>query len=196
MHRMKQNNPSPRTKVNKQIRQLPHATIKKTLLFHEALVKDIQEKYSNSRGEKERPLISKIVTGRVVKKYRLQRLAQISFGFSKKRWLMNKKYAELNLNYQRKRNNRVADGFIKKVHDFYTRDDVSRITTGKRQTLTQKKIKNQKRFLLDTMKNVHVKFLAEHDGFISYSSSLHGNWQRHLGQTTDCFLLEKASCVH
>ena len=59
--------------------------------------------------------------------------------------------------------------------------DVSRITTGKRQTLTQKKIKKQKRFLLDTMKNLHVKFLAEHGGSIAYSlfCSLRPFWVVH-----------------
>lgn len=71
---------------------------------------------------------------------------------------MNAKNAELNLNYQRKRNNGVVDGFINNVRDIYTRDDVSRITTGKWQTLTQKKIKNQKRFLLNTVKNLREVF--------------------------------------
>lgn len=80
---------------------------------------------------------------------------------------MNAKNAELNLNYQRKRNNRVVDGFINKVWDFSTMDDVSRLTTGKRQPPHPEE--NQKRFLLDTMKNLHVKLLAEHDESISYS---------------------------
>ncbi|KAL7370849.1 hypothetical protein ABVT39_012719 [Epinephelus coioides] len=58
-----------------------------------------------------------------------------------------------------------------KVKTFFTRDDVSRMTTGKKQTMTKKKIKMQKRFLVDTMKNLHRKFLAENNtSHISYAS--------------------------
>ena len=81
----------------------------------------------------------------------MQRFALNSLGFSTKRCKNEKN--KVNYIYQRKRNNRVADGLINRVRDFYSRDDVSRITTGKRQTLTQKKSKKQKRFLLDTMRN-------------------------------------------
>lgn len=76
---------------------------------------------------------------------------------------------KVNYTYQRKQNNRVADVLICRVRAFYSRDDVSRITTGKRQTLTQKKNKKQKWFLLDTIKNIHTKFLAEEQSSISYS---------------------------
>ena len=49
------------------------------------------------------------------------------------------------------------------VKDFYVRDDVSRITAGKKETVTKSKVKEQKRFLLDSMKNLHSKFKAEHN---------------------------------
>ena len=47
--------------------------------------------------------------------------------------------------------------------DFYERDDISRCTTGKKETKTKEKVKKQKRMLNDSMKNLHVKFhfLAE-----------------------------------
>lgn len=120
------------------MRQFPRVAIKKTLLFHEALMEDIRNKYKKAQGEKEKQIISKVITGKVLKKYRLQRVALNSLGFSKKR-CKNEKNMRVNYNYQRKRNCRVADGIINRVKDFYSRDDVSRITTGKRQTLTQKK---------------------------------------------------------
>ncbi|XP_028254033.1 uncharacterized protein LOC114441699 isoform X2 [Parambassis ranga] len=166
--RMKKNNPSPRKKVKKQMRQLPREAIQKTLLFHEALVQDIRNKYTKAQGEKERQIIAKIVTGKVLKKYRLQRFALNSLGFSKKRW-NHEKEGRFNFTYDRKRNNRIAAGLIERVRDFYLRDDVSRITTGKKQTITQKKNRKQKRFLSDTMKNLHRKFLAEDKSSISYS---------------------------
>ena len=56
------------------------------------------------------------------------------------------------------------------MKDFYVRDDVSRITAGKKETVTKSKVKEQKRFLLDSMKNLHSKFKAEHNlVHISYS---------------------------
>ena len=55
------------------------------------------------------------------------------------------------------------------VIEFYQRDDVSRLTTGKKETKSMKGIKQQKRFLLDTLKNSHMKYLMEHPGQLSYS---------------------------
>lgn len=97
-------------------------------------------------------------------KVRLQRSAQNSLN-SKKRW----KNEKPNYTYQRKLNNRVGDSLLSGVRAFYSRDDVSRITTGKRQTITWKKNKKQKRILLDTMKNLHIRFLAEEESSNSYS---------------------------
>lgn len=139
---MKKNKASPRTKVNRQLRQLPRVSIQKTLLFHEALVEDIRNKYQKAQGERERQIISKLLKGKVLKKYRLQRFAQNSLGFSKKRW-ENDKNEKVNYTYQRKRNKRIGDGLISKVRAFYLRDDVSRITTGKRQTSLRRKSRSK-----------------------------------------------------
>jgi len=52
---------------------------------------------------------------------------------------------------------------------FFKREDVSRMTSGKKQTLTRAKNKQQKRFLNDTVSNLHSKFLAENSDLkISY----------------------------
>lgn len=48
------------------------------------------------------------------------------------------------------------------------------MTTGTKQTLTKDKLKMQKRFLMDTMENIHRRFLAENpDQMISYSLFCH-----------------------
>jgi len=60
----------------------------------------------------------------------------------------------------------VTNGLIEA---FFTRDDNSRITTGKKQTVTKNKIKEQKRLLLNSLTNLHAKFCSEHpDNNISY----------------------------
>ena len=66
--------------------------------------------------------------------------------------------------------------FAKRCHlqevviQFFTRDDVSRATAGKKDTITRNKTKMQKRLLLDTLSNTHVKFCSEFlEHKISYS---------------------------
>lgn len=57
------------------------------------------------------------------------------------------------------------------VQDFFLRDDVSRATAGKKETITQSKTKVQKRFLLDNMKNLFKVFKKENpDTNCSYYS--------------------------
>lgn len=97
-----------------------------------------------------------------MKKYRLQWIAQPLVGFSNR----GCKNVTDDYTYQRMQKREIGNYLLDSLRGFYERDDVSRITTGnKKQTIT---VKKQKRFLLDTMKNLHLKFLAE-ERFISYS---------------------------
>lgn len=54
------------------------------------------------------------------------------------------------------------------VRQFFLRDDVSRLTTGRKNTITVQKVKKQRRLLCDLLQNLHVKFVAEY-GDISYA---------------------------
>ncbi|CAH2000148.1 unnamed protein product, partial [Acanthoscelides obtectus] len=47
---------------------------------------------------------------------------------------------------------------VGKIKEFFNRDDVSRATAEKRETVTYKNVKSQKRYLLDTMKNLYCSF--------------------------------------
>uniref|UniRef100_UPI00358E783C uncharacterized protein n=1 Tax=Myxine glutinosa TaxID=7769 RepID=UPI00358E783C len=166
--RVKRHSESPRSKVNDLTVKCPvNPKIRKILLFHHSMIGDIKRKYQQATTERDRQLIAKLSRGgKTVKKYRLQRMAEESLGFSPKRWKHNFE----SLNYERKNTTRFADVFKQKVKKFYLRDDVSRITTGTKQTLTRNKIKKQKRFLVDTLKNLHRRFLSEnHHNRISYS---------------------------
>jgi len=160
-------NDSPRSKVNELTKTgRVSSKIRKTLLYHEALIEDIKNKYSKARKEKEKQLIAKITGGRIVKKYRLQGFAENALGFSKKRHSVQ---SEDLCSTNRNPTNRFTAAFKSKVKTFFTRDDNSRITTGRKQTITKNKVKKQKRFLADTMKNLHKKFLTENTNNISYS---------------------------
>lgn len=57
----------------------------------------------------------------------------------------------------------------KKINSFFLRDDVSRNTAGKKDTVTKGKVKMQKRFLIDSMKNLFKAFKSENlDAKCSY----------------------------
>lgn len=64
----------------------------------------------------------------------------------------------------------ALDGDTKRlIADFFERDDNSRLTTGKKQTVTKFKVRKQKRLLCDSMQNLHEKFCAEYpSSVISY----------------------------
>ena len=57
------------------------------------------------------------------------------------------------------------------LKQFFERDDNSRLTTGKKDTVTRNKVRQQKRLLTDTLLNCHDKYCAENvDNAVSYST--------------------------
>lgn len=170
LQRVSKSQDSPRSKVGHLLKNCTvNNRVRKTLLHHEVLIANIRRTYQNASNEKNKKSIAQVVVGKIVKKYKMQGWSEKVLGFSKKRWTLQN--VDLG-NCARCSRNRYADKLIKsKVKTFFTRDDVSRMTTGKKQTITRKKIKMQKRFLVDTMLNLHLKFLAENNtSNISYSA--------------------------
>jgi hypothetical protein len=69
--------------------------------------------------------------------------------------------------------NLIKEG--RKVHDsmvyeFYTRDDNSRLTSGKAETITKGKRKEQRRYLWYSLRTLHSKFCSENGEVISYAT--------------------------
>lgn len=71
-----------------------------------------------------------------MKKYRLQGAAHVFLGFSKKG---GKKLNGGLMRFERNGSNRLPGKCKQKVEDFFLRDDVSRMTTGRKQTETKNK---------------------------------------------------------
>lgn len=158
---------SPRSKVDALLRhETVSNTIRKRLLLQESIIEEIRNKYKNTKKERERQIIAKTTIGKIIKKYRLQRAAQTALGFSKKR---GQRQDGGLITFERKESNRLPVDCKQKIKAFFLRDDVSRMTTGRKQTVTQKKIKKQKRLLTDSLKNLHHKFLSETEHQVSYS---------------------------
>lgn len=148
---------SPATRVERILQgQSVISPIKKTLTFHYALVDDLRAKYKASRETKAKRAIASIQTGRQIRRHKFQSLCQKSFGFSYKAGKQLRSRCE------------DTSGKRTTVRQFYLRDDVSRLTMGKKNTITIQKVKKQRRLLCDLLQNLHVKFVAEH-GDVSYT---------------------------
>ncbi|XP_042907124.1 uncharacterized protein [Parasteatoda tepidariorum] len=128
-----------------------------TQLFkYNALTHCMSSQYKSLRERNKKKILKNIVTNKVIKKYRLMRkIASEALGLKSKirKAIQQKNYSIKN----------------KSIQDFYIRDDISRATAGKKETVTKYSKKNQKRYLLDTIKNLHKKFLEE-GGKCSYAS--------------------------
>ena len=61
----------------------------------------------------------------------------------------------------KKRRNIIKTKKTKNVQNFFLRDSVSRATSGKKETITKHKKKMQKRYLSDTLENLHLQYNAE-----------------------------------
>lgn len=160
---------SPQTKARRQSRT-SQRQIGKVLLFHNVVMEELKESSKSLTNPKEKQVLSKVIAGKIIKKYRLGKYARQQFSFSQKMMRANQKRPS-SLEYHRKRqSNVITDTIETTVTHFLERDDNSRATTGKRDTVTRKQVKMQKRLLSDSLKNLHLKFKEENPTIkISYS---------------------------
>ncbi|XP_048038081.1 uncharacterized protein LOC125263172 [Megalobrama amblycephala] len=161
---LKRNPQSPTTKtINILKGSNASSLVKKTLRFHFSLLSEIKSRYSASKKERVKQIYARLICGKLIKKYKLQAFCQKQIGFSYKRW----KTCGRELDFIRQKNI-ISQGLRSTVKQFFLRDDVSRVVTGKKNTVTVRKIKKQRRILCDTMVHLHKKFTAEHK-HVSYS---------------------------
>lgn len=113
---------------------------------YKKLTNAIKERYTEIKKTQEKKLIKSIFDK--VDVFRKDEMVKESLGLSGKLRTNTKV--------------RNTDTELKKtLRDFFVRDDISRATAGKKETVTRNKTKVQKRFLLDTMKNLYKVFKQE-----------------------------------
>ena len=102
-------------------------------------------------------------------------------------------------NNRKRRSTAIVEHLLDPARRIFERDDISRITTSKRDTKTHKGVKRQRRVRLDTLKNLHAQFESEFPA-ISLSYSLFCRIAFHVQQLTTrdrktclCKLHENAS---
>ncbi|KAK0167717.1 hypothetical protein PV327_001589 [Microctonus hyperodae] len=67
------------------------------------------------------------------------------------------------------RNYKTTSKLEKLVYDFFEKDCNSRLYPGKKDSVTRNKIEKQKRLLLNSMKNLHTKFMETENAVLSYA---------------------------
>ena len=172
VHREKQTKSSqtPNTKITKMIREagidpanVPE--IKKKLLFAEAVSLEFKAAGKEKRNNKKS--IRTILSGKVLKKYKLLKYAASKTGTNRRKLNINSKVI---VQEPRKKKGFNPEIYAK-VLAFYNRDDVSTALPGKRDAKTHRKIRIQKRVLNDYLSNLHEKFKTENtDLQLSFST--------------------------
>ncbi|KAK6185007.1 hypothetical protein SNE40_007338 [Patella caerulea] len=136
---------TPRTKTAKLLAgRSVSRNVKKTLIFHHCLTAEIRKKLRKNKDKSCR----RILMNKMMDKYKMVRRIKQQFGIRKR-------------NDKKTFRKSCMEAVAQNVKEFLERDDSSRVAAGKKMTITRNKIKKQKRFLTDTLKNLHVKFLAE-----------------------------------
>lgn len=143
-------------------------SVKKKLLFGEVLTEELARNINNSSDRKSKEIIHKVVSGQLMKKYRLIGEARRLISYkTHKKLRCNLKLTQYE---RRKRNTDVTRKITEKIRQFLERDEHSKMCPGKKDYITRRKIKKQERILLDTLHNLHTKFSTEFNTTISFAT--------------------------
>lgn len=130
----------------------------KKALFGEVLQTQISLNLSNANTHQDRSNIKRLIAGKIVDKYKLWRHNNMCFTY--KNFGYNKtKYVGSN---EKKKLRDV-------VQNFYEDDSNSRQAAGKKECISLRKVTKQKRYLLDSLQNLHKKFLQMGERTIGYA---------------------------
>lgn len=138
--------------------------VKKKLLFSEVMQSQLTKNMELTKNDNEKKIFRKVLSGKIVNKYRV--LDQIKI----KPLIRSPTIQKSLLDITRKtRTDKINLKLEKLVIEFFEDDCNSRLCPGKKDSITKNKIKKQKRFLLDSMKNLFSRFIQTKNIKISYT---------------------------
>ncbi|CAH0556614.1 unnamed protein product [Brassicogethes aeneus] len=143
-------------------------TVRRNLLHGEVLKKQIKDNFNQQTSkEKTKTSFKKVLHGPLIKKFKLNKMLQ---NLTSRR----------TLSYRKQVTNGKIIAARRAVVEFLEEDENSRITAGKKETITRKTMKKQIRYLNDSMRRLHEKFIKNTQlKKISYSTfcSLRPFWK-------------------
>lgn len=162
--------PSPSKKVAQIIgKDKVSPKIKKQLFIGLTLEKQLKEQMKTIKPKtKERQIITRVIGSKIIKKYRLQNQLREILSYKSSKQL--KDYENIDLNIKKKIYNTVKVKEAISVQKFFEEDSVSRMLPGKKDFVRKGRVKKQRRILLDSLKNLHKRFLKEKGFKISYTT--------------------------
>jgi len=130
--------------------------VRRELFKFNVLKNALQETYSKGNSSTRRAL-SLVLKQKIVEKYKQKKNMSVIFG------LADRKRHAVEMNRTRRLH-------AENIEKFFLREDVSFSTAGKKETITRKKQKKQKRFLTKTMKELHTIYNSENEKKVSYAT--------------------------
>ena len=150
---------TPKSRTNKELRdsgisprRVP-PVMRKKLLYANVISEEL--KASAAKDIRLKRVLTNVLSGKVVKKYRLQEQARAIIGASKHT------YYKADKKFMPHKKIRLNSAIKQKVVTFLGREDNARTNPGKRDCVKTEKSKVQTKTLLDYMHNLYVKFSAE-----------------------------------
>jgi len=119
--------------------------IRKSLIFHHAVVDAIKARYKATKSERHKQMLAQMFCRGVVRRCRLEKYARSVMGIRSRRCVKVTNKEGFDGNTRERKCGAAAVGMKEAVEDCYERDDVSRCTTGKKETKTKGKVKKQRR---------------------------------------------------
>lgn len=121
--------------------------VKKQLLLLNTITDSLKTEF-NKADPKEKKVLKKVATNEIANKHKLKSRITEILGLKGNIRLM-------------KARNEVRKKYMKDIHDFFEREDVSRPSAGKNECITRNKDKVQKRYLLKPIYKLYKQYKAE-----------------------------------
>lgn len=133
--------------------------IRTNLILGEALKKQLAKNYRNLRKQKDKLFLTQCIGGKILKKYKLLSRCR--------KFCNNRKLPKIDLNFNRKTRKDIK--LQNDIKNFLEEDEHSRMCPGKKEVIKKNGLELQKRYLNETLKNLHEKFISKYNRQISYS---------------------------
>lgn len=131
----------------------------KRLTDSEILVKQLIKRKKEMKLEKEKSLFAQVISGNsIFKKYKMMRKSNSIVSAYLQRKNMNRK--ELILHRSNEKKLEVRLEMKKNIRQFLEKDENSAVAPGAKETISRNGEKKRKRYILDSVDNLHKKFCA------------------------------------